>query len=60
MCLRTVPAPTVPPILVQGLQHFAEGQHADQVAVFHDDQRTDVLFGHGVGGVGQRLSGETV
>ena len=28
------------------LDHLAEGQHADQLAVVHDDQRADVVLGH--------------
>jgi hypothetical protein len=38
---------------MQGLDDLAEGQHADQVAIFHHDERTDVALGHRGGGVGQ-------
>src|SRR5450830_627761 len=42
-------------VFVQRHQYFAEGQHADQVAKFHDHQRTDVFFCHGIGRVKQGM-----
>ena len=39
--------------LRQHHDHFTERQHADQVPVFHDDQRADVFLGHHVDGLGQ-------
>ena len=43
MTLRTSVLPTAPPFLTIALDHLAEGEHADQLAVVHDDQRADVL-----------------
>ena len=42
LCTRVVPS--APPLLDDRLDHFAEGEHADQLAVVHDDQRADVVL----------------
>src|SRR5450830_838331 len=44
-------------VFMQRHQYFAERQHADQVAKFHDHQRTDVFFSHGIGRVKQGMIG---
>ncbi|MNT41931.1 hypothetical protein D3C72_1783180 [compost metagenome] len=37
----------------QRLDQLPEGQHADQIAVFHHHQRADIVLGHGVDGYQQ-------
>src|SRR5471032_1119640 len=44
-------------VFMQRHQYFTERQHADQVAKFHDHQRTDVFFSHGIGRVKQGMIG---
>jgi hypothetical protein len=43
MALRTRVLPMEPPFLTKRLDHLAKGQHTDQIAMFHDDQGTDVF-----------------
>jgi hypothetical protein len=35
-------------VLDDRLDHLAKGEHADQFAMVHDDERADVLLGHDI------------
>jgi hypothetical protein len=52
-----VSPPISPPFECRGRHHFTKRHHADQVAAFHDDKRTDVFVRHCMHSIEHRAVG---